>query len=29
MKTAFTVSPEFWADHGEELTERFNRWLAQ
>lgn len=29
MKTAFSVSPEFWADHGEELTERFNTWIAQ
>lgn len=29
MKTAFNVSPEFWADHGEELTERFNNWIAQ
>lgn len=29
MKTAFVVSSEFWADHDEELTERFNSWLAQ
>jgi len=29
MRTAFNVSPEFWADHGEELTERFNSWIAQ
>lgn len=29
MKTAFSVDPEFWADHAEELTERFNNWLAQ
>lgn len=28
-KTAFVVSAEFWADHDEELTERFNKWLAQ
>lgn len=28
-KTAFVVSGEFWADHDEELTERFNKWLAQ
>src|SRR4051794_8162919 len=28
-KNAFVVSSEFWADHDEELTERFNNWLAQ
>jgi putative spermidine/putrescine transport system substrate-binding protein len=28
-KTAFVVSSQFWADHDEELTERFNKWLAQ
>ncbi|MBP2234364.1 putative spermidine/putrescine transport system substrate-binding protein [Sinorhizobium kostiense] len=28
-KNAFVVSAEFWADHDEELTERFNKWLAQ
>ena len=28
-KNAFVVSTEFWADHDEELTERFNNWLAQ
>ena len=28
-KNAFIVSAEFWADHDEELTERFNKWLAQ
>jgi putative spermidine/putrescine transport system substrate-binding protein len=28
-KTAFVVNAEFWADHDEELTERFNKWLAQ
>ncbi|MBY5410760.1 ABC transporter substrate-binding protein [Rhizobium leguminosarum] len=28
-KNAFVVSSEFWADHDEELTERFNKWLAQ
>jgi putative spermidine/putrescine transport system substrate-binding protein len=27
-KTAFVVSSQFWADHDEELTERFNKWLA-
>ena len=29
MENAFVVSSEFWADHDEELTERFNNWLAQ
>ena len=28
-KNAFVVSAEFWADHDEELTERFNAWLAK
>ena len=28
-KNAFVVNAEFWADHDEELTERFNTWLAQ
>ncbi|MFD2440062.1 extracellular solute-binding protein [Paracoccus kondratievae] len=28
MKTAVMDDPEFWADHGAELTERFNSWLA-
>lgn len=28
-KTAFVVSGEFWADHDQELTERFNKWLSQ
>ena len=28
-KTAFVVSGEFWADHDQDLTERFNKWLAQ
>ncbi len=28
-KNGFVVSSEFWADHDEELTERFNNWLAQ
>jgi putative spermidine/putrescine transport system substrate-binding protein len=27
-RNAFVVSSEFWADHDEELTERFNKWLA-
>jgi putative spermidine/putrescine transport system substrate-binding protein len=29
MKTALIVDPQFWADKGEELRERFNAWLAQ
>ena len=29
VKNAFVVSSQFWADHGEELTERFNKWLAR
>ena len=28
-KNSFVVSQQFWADHEEELTERFNKWLAQ
>jgi len=28
-KNSFVVDAEFWADHDEELTERFNKWLAQ
>lgn len=29
MKTAITTDLEFWADNNEELTKRFNAWLAQ
>jgi putative spermidine/putrescine transport system substrate-binding protein len=29
MKTAFTIDSNFWADNNEQLTERFNAWLAQ
>ncbi len=29
LTTAFGPDPQFWADHGEELRERFNAWLAQ
>jgi putative spermidine/putrescine transport system substrate-binding protein len=29
VKNSFVVSPQFWADHEEELTERFNKWLAR
>ncbi|ATQ56396.1 ABC transporter substrate-binding protein [Paracoccus yeei] len=28
MANAVMDSPEFWADHDAELTERFNRWLV-
>lgn len=28
LTTAVWDSPEFWADHNAELTERFNAWLA-
>ena len=29
LKTVFNVDPQFWADHGDELKERFNAWLAK
>jgi len=29
LKNSFTLSAEFWADHEQELTERFNKWLAK
>jgi putative spermidine/putrescine transport system substrate-binding protein len=29
MKTAITTDLTFWADNNEELTKRFNAWLAQ
>ncbi len=29
MKNALMIDPQFWADKGEELRERFNAWLAQ
>jgi putative spermidine/putrescine transport system substrate-binding protein len=29
MGTALIVDPQFWADNGEQLRERFNAWLAQ
>ena len=29
MKTAWDVDPAFWADHGDELRERFSSWLAK
>ena len=29
FKTALTYDSDFWADHVDDLTERFNSWLAQ
>jgi putative spermidine/putrescine transport system substrate-binding protein len=29
METALIVDANFWADHGEELREKFAAWLAQ
>jgi putative spermidine/putrescine transport system substrate-binding protein len=29
MKNAINVDVQFWADHGDELREKFNAWLAQ
>ncbi|MGD9743213.1 MAG: ABC transporter substrate-binding protein [Dongiaceae bacterium] len=29
IEQALAVDPQFWADHGEELRERFAAWLAQ
>ena len=29
LKTAWNLSSEFWADHKDEINERFNAWLAQ
>ena len=29
FKTAFQFDPDFWADYGESLEERFNAWVAQ
>jgi putative spermidine/putrescine transport system substrate-binding protein len=29
MTNILTLDPQFWADKGEELRERFNAWLAQ
>ncbi len=29
MKTAVVTDLVFWADNNEELTKRFNAWLAQ
>jgi putative spermidine/putrescine transport system substrate-binding protein len=29
MKKALLLSPQFWSEHGDQLRERFNSWLAQ
>jgi hypothetical protein len=29
MNEALAVDMEFWADYGQELTKRFNEWLAK
>jgi putative spermidine/putrescine transport system substrate-binding protein len=29
LKTAFNIDPQFWADNGDQLKERFNAWLAK
>jgi putative spermidine/putrescine transport system substrate-binding protein len=29
LKTAWNLDTQFWADHGDELKERFNAWIAQ
>lgn len=29
MGTALLLDPQFWADHNDELNERFNAWLAK
>ena len=29
LKTAWNLDSQFWADHGDELKERFNAWLAK
>jgi putative spermidine/putrescine transport system substrate-binding protein len=29
MKTAFSIDYQFWADNKDQLTERFNAWLAK
>ncbi len=29
MKDALALDVDFWIDHSEELTKRFNAWLAQ
>jgi putative spermidine/putrescine transport system substrate-binding protein len=29
IKTALVIDVEFWGDHGEDLTKRFNAWIAK
>ena len=29
FKNALQSDPEWWADHADELNERFNAWLAK
>jgi putative spermidine/putrescine transport system substrate-binding protein len=29
IKTALVIDVDFWGDHGEDLTKRFNAWLAK
>jgi putative spermidine/putrescine transport system substrate-binding protein len=29
MKNALILNPQFWSEHGDQLRERFNSWLAQ
>jgi putative spermidine/putrescine transport system substrate-binding protein len=29
LKTAWQLDSQFWADHGDEIKERFNAWLSQ
>jgi len=29
LKNALVIDVEFWSDHGEDLTKRFNAWLAK
>lgn len=29
LDLGYSYDPEFWAEHGEELVQRFNNWLAQ
>jgi putative spermidine/putrescine transport system substrate-binding protein len=29
LKTAWQLDPQFWADNGDQLKERYNSWLAQ
>jgi putative spermidine/putrescine transport system substrate-binding protein len=29
LKTAWNLNPQFWADNGDQIKERFNAWLAK